>query len=83
MKGETYEDKFHKVIENLKKGKLISFREAIYYKCLDCMCYQPEEVKQCIDDECINYYYCDKIEHNAKKGKAIINSMKDDRKKKA
>lgn len=53
----TAEEKYNKVIEDLKIGQKISFREAIDQKCSDCMCYQREEVRECIDDDCILYYF--------------------------
>lgn len=53
----TIEEKYKKAISDLKIGKKVSSREVVDLKCLDCMCYQPEEVKKCIDDKCINFFY--------------------------
>mgnify|MGYP001428685357 CR=1 FL=1 len=53
----TDEQKFREAIKKLKTGKKLSYQEAIDLKCLDCMCYQIGEVEQCIDDECVNFYY--------------------------
>lgn len=53
----TLEEKYKQTIEDLKEGKRISFQEAVDQKCGDCMCHQREEVRECIDDECVLYYF--------------------------
>ena len=63
----TEEQKYQEAIKKLKTGKKISYSEAIYFKCLDCMCYSRDEVNKCIDDECVNYYYLPRGTQNLKK----------------
>lgn len=63
----TEEQKYNEAIKKLKSGKKISYSEAIYFKCLDCMGYSRDEVGKCIDDECVNFYYRPKIIVSSKK----------------
>ncbi len=62
----TEEQKYKEAIKKLKGGKKISFSEAIQMKCLDCFCYNREDAKNCIDDECVLFYYSRRGTQNLK-----------------
>lgn len=52
-----YEKKYHKVMEEIKKGKRQSPLTAIRLHCLECMCWQPSEVAKCPSKDCILYKF--------------------------
>lgn len=44
---------YQEALKNIKAGKRIPLLRIIRLKCLDCVCYQEQEVRLCPDDECV------------------------------
>lgn len=53
MEENQYEKIYKRTIEQVKRKERISPLTAIRLKCLDCTCYQSEEVRLCPADDCI------------------------------
>lgn len=52
-----YEKFCQKLIKDINNNKRVSPLKAIRCKCLDCVCYQPAEVKKCPIKACALYKY--------------------------
>lgn len=52
-----YEEVYNQTVEQIKKGRRTSPLRAIRLKCLDCMCWQGNEVSLCPSDDCILWHY--------------------------
>lgn len=47
------EQKYNKILNDIKNGKRISPLKAIRFWCLDCCGFVPNEVQTCLPEECI------------------------------
>ena len=53
----SFQKNCKEAIKKIKSGKSISPMQAIRLKCLDCVCWQSNEVSKCEADDCILWYF--------------------------